>query len=298
MHRNEWLKGIFSFSKSETRGIIVLLIIIAVLLIIRLVMYSNIKTYELQSYISSDTALVREADGYRHGGVSSYYSERSYIRRNTMIVDPNSASYSELNAIGIPSAVSRNLIRYREKGAVYYSIHDLLKVYGFDSLLLATFKDAFIFNPKRDLSHSKNERTGFLPVELNSSDTASLEKLPGIGPVLSTRIIKYRNLLGGFYSPKQLTEVYGIDDSLFTFLIPFIDLDTFSVRKMNINAITLEELERHPYLNRYQAKAIMSYRRLIGPFTSVNQLVNNYLIPEETYYRLLPYLTVNNIGSE
>ena len=298
MHHNEWLKGIFSFSKSEIRGIIVLLFIIIVLLIIRLVMYRNLETFELRSYISSDTALVRKSDTYRYESVISDNSERRYTRRNTMIVDPNSASYSELIAIGIPSAVTRNLIRYREKGAVYYSNHDLLKVYGFDTLLLSTFKDAFIFNPMRDLSQSKNERTGFLQVELNNSDTASLKKLPGIGSVLSARIIKYRNLLGGFYSPEQITEVYGIDDSLFTFLIPYIDLDTFSVRKLNINTITLEELERHPYLTKYQAKAIMSYRLLIGPFTSVDQLVNNYLIPEETYYKLLPYLSVNDLALE
>ncbi len=47
-------------------------------------------------------------------------------------------------------------------------------------------------------------------LNLNICDSASLEALPGIGPVLSSRIIKYRNLIGGYVSVDQLKEVYGL----------------------------------------------------------------------------------------
>ncbi|NDF99641.1 MAG: helix-hairpin-helix domain-containing protein, partial [Chitinophagia bacterium] len=60
-------------------------------------------------------------------------------------------------------------------------------------------------------------------MSLNESDSVSLEKLPGIGPVLASRIIRYREKLGGFYHRSQLREVYGIDDSLYAFLEPFIE---------------------------------------------------------------------------
>ena len=49
-------------------------------------------------------------------------------------------------------------------------------------------------------------------VELNMADTTTLKKVPGIGPVFANRIVKYRNLLGGFYAVSQLREVYGIDE--------------------------------------------------------------------------------------
>ncbi|MBN1108862.1 MAG: helix-hairpin-helix domain-containing protein, partial [Bacteroidales bacterium] len=52
-------------------------------------------------------------------------------------------------------------------------------------------------------------------IELNTCDSAMLEALPGLGPVLSARIIKYRKLLGGYVSAEQLREVYGLSEETF-----------------------------------------------------------------------------------
>ena len=49
-------------------------------------------------------------------------------------------------------------------------------------------------------------------VELNTADTTILKKVPGIGSTFARRIMKYRELLGGFYDVSQLAEVYGIDE--------------------------------------------------------------------------------------
>ncbi len=293
MRRFEWIKGIFSFSKAETRGIIVLLIILMVLLVIKFVMYKKLDKYDLQSYSSNDTTITSESEGHFNNPLGS--ASRSKLSKViSQPVDPNTASYKDLTAIGMPSRVARTLIKYREKGGVYSTPGDLLKVYGFDSSLYSTLKNFLYFRPKKTKPDSNSKIPDrIFSIELNRSDSLALERLPGIGPVLAARIIKYRNILGGFYSSEQLSEVYGITDSLFAVLTKFIETDTFLISKMNLNSLTLEEFEQHPYLNRYQAKAIISYRRLIGPFTSVNQLVANYLVPEETYYRLLPYLTVN-----
>ena len=287
----EWLKGIFSFSKSEIRGIVVLVIIIVALLVVRFILHSRLHRYELQTYYSNDTSVY-------------YQSEEKYSKNHTenlgkseqLIsepVDPNTATYKDLIAIGFPSRVARTFIKYREKGGTYHSPDDLFKVYGFDTSLYSATGKYFRFTPKEKepVVNSRNTERVFR-IELNSSDSITLKKLPGIGTILAARIIKYRNALGGFYSSEQLSEVYGISDSLYAVLVKFIETDTSLINKMSLNSLTYEEFERHPYLNRYQAKAIMSYRRLIGPFTSVDQLIANYLVPEETYYRLLPYLTV------
>ena len=286
------VKRNFFFSKSEIRGIIVLLIIIAILLAIRFIMYSRLDRYELHTYYSNDTSAYYQSE--------ENYTETSELdnpeKTKKLIpgqIDPNTATFKNLIAIGFPARVARTLIKYREKGGIFHSPDDLFKVYGFDTILYSATRKYlhFISYEKEPLVNSKNAERAFR-IEINQSDSITLKKLPGIGTVLAARIVKYRNALGGFYSSKQLSEVYGISDSLKTELEKFIETDTSLISKLNLNSLTFEELERHPYLNRYQAKAILSYRRLIGPFTSVDQLVTNYLIPEETYYRLLPYLTV------
>jgi competence ComEA-like helix-hairpin-helix protein len=47
-------------------------------------------------------------------------------------------------------------------------------------------------------------------IDLNEAGVKKLEKLPGVGPVLAERIVKYRNNEGGFTSVDELNEVSGI----------------------------------------------------------------------------------------
>lgn len=62
-------------------------------------------------------------------------------------------------------------------------------------------------------------------VELNSADTTALKMVPGIGSVFAKRIIKYRDLLGGFYSVEQLGEVYGIDEERYEAMKSWFSVD-------------------------------------------------------------------------
>lgn len=133
------------------------------------------------------------------------------------------------------------------------------------------------------------------PLPLNESDSAALEKLPGIGPVLASRIIRYREKLGGFYHRSQLREVYGIDDSLYAFIEHFIETNPAegSLKKMDINTATLETLRQHPYLRWEKAKAIIRYREANGPFANVRDLEKILTLDTLTIRRLLPYVVVN-----
>ena len=63
-----------------------------------------------------------------------------------------------------------------------------------------------------------------------------------------------------------------------------------SVRKMNVNELTLYELRRHPYINYYQAKAIVDHRRLDGPLKSLDELGALRDFPPEAIARLKPYV--------
>lgn len=59
-------------------------------------------------------------------------------------------------------------------------------------------------------------------INLNTADTAALETLPRIGPVLAERIIQWRTEHGGFSSPEDLDAVPGIGEAMLAALVPLV----------------------------------------------------------------------------
>ena len=53
------------------------------------------------------------------------------------------------------------------------------------------------------------------PLNLNVATAADLQKLPGIGPALATRILDYRQKSGGFKKIEELMNVQGIGEQSF-----------------------------------------------------------------------------------
>ena len=123
-------------------------------------------------------------------------------------------------------------------------------------------------------------------IEINGADTTLLMKIPGIGSYYASRIVRYRERLGGFASAQQLEEIDGLPESA----IAYIKIDEQQIRKMNLNKLTLNQLKKHPYLNFYQAKEICDYRRLKGPLHSIEDLKLLKDFPPDEIDRLKPYI--------
>ena len=62
-------------------------------------------------------------------------------------------------------------------------------------------------------------------------------------------------------------------------------------QQLNVNQLTLQQLRKHPYINFYQAKAIVDYRRLHGNLKSLQELRLSKDFPPEAIERLTPYVT-------
>ena len=128
-------------------------------------------------------------------------------------------------------------------------------------------------------------------VELNTADTTILKKVPGIGRSLDRRIMKYRELLGGFYDVSQLAEVYGIDEERYQALAPWFIADTLHVRRLEVNALPAAALRKHPYLDYRQAKAIEQLRKQKSRLSGWEnlQLIEEFTDTDKK--RLTPYLS-------
>ena len=115
-------------------------------------------------------------------------------------------------------------------------------------------------------------------VELNTADTTTLKKVPGIGSTFAKRIVSYRNLLGGFYSVTQLSEVYGIDEDRYAALKQWFSANPDLISKIQLNTMSQDSLNKHPYINYSQSRVIMQLRRQKGKLTGWEnlQLLNEF----------------------
>ena len=161
------------------------------------------------------------------------------------------------------------------------------------------------FGPKKFSSDKgmsgKFNRSAFHPVisssipqkskiEINRSDSATLVRLPGIGPVLSARIIKYRRLLGGFARIEQLKEVYGLSEETYDIIAKLVSADSSIIVRININTAEYRELAHIRYFDKYELASILKYRQLKGRINGINDLIDNKLITNEKAVQTGPYL--------
>ncbi len=123
-------------------------------------------------------------------------------------------------------------------------------------------------------------------IDLNTSDTTMLKKVPGIGSYYARKVVAYRERLGGFFSADQLFEIEGFPEEA----VDFFTCNGAVVKKLKVNQLSLSQLRKHPYIGFYQAKAITDYRRLKGPLHSLDELRLLPDFPQDVIDRLSPYV--------
>lgn len=174
------------------------------------------------------------------------------------------------------------------------------KIYGLDSVRYVLLEpyiripkgtgEGKADRPEAEPDERKASLAGAVPLELNTADSSELQVLPGVGPVLASRLVRYRLLVGGFYSMDQVGEVYGLDDSLIAGWKGMVWIDSTRLRKMDLNRAGFQELLRHPYLDYYHTRALVQYRELQGGFSNLEEILRNRLLPDSVYRRIAPYL--------
>ena len=235
-------------------------------------------------------------------GVQYIYNVET-LRRKLSAFDPNTADSTLLLSLGLQPWQVRSIYRYRAKGGIYRQPSDFARLYGltvkqYKELLpyihiSDEYKPAAEVYGRTDAVRSGRDTLRY-PVKLqpgqyvtlDDADTASLRKVPGIGRYYASRIVRYRNDLGGYVSVAQLSEIEGIPEAA----LSYFRVTGGAVRKLNLNRLTLNELKHHPYINFYQARRIIDYRRLKGPLHSIDDLRLLKDFSQRDIERLRPYV--------
>src|SRR6185436_20843184 len=120
---------------------------------------------------------------------------------------------------------------------------------------------------KDEIQPAKTYAARYSIIDINTADTTAFISLPGIGSKLAVRIVTFREKLGGFYSVLQIGETFGLPDSTFQKIKQYLKLENTTIKKININTATVDELKAHPYIKWSIANPIVAYRNEHGRFS-------------------------------
>ena len=293
------LRDFLFIRKSDRRAIFFVLCIMAVAL--ALLFLTDGRTEETPSYVADSVFNVSEKRNTKTKYESGSYDYPAHAKARFPF-DPNTADSTQLLQLGLRPWQVRNIYKYRSRGGVFRRKEDFARLYG---LTVHEYRElepyirisSDLTTPASTLvsqeEHHERDTLKYpvkveVPqsVNLNTTDTLLLRKVPGVGEAFARRIIKYGQRLGGYVSPEQLREIEDFPVEA----IPYFTIDHPQTRKINLNRLSLNQLQRHPYISFYQAQAIVEYRRLRGPLKSLDDLKLHRDFPPEAISRLKPYV--------
>jgi len=269
---SEW----FGFSRRERRASFILIILILSLFGIKVIIDNEKIPIEYYT-IAADY-------------ISSIPQPSDTVSSAIKPFDPNIAPFESLLSAGLSRSQAMNIINFRNSGGVFRKPEDIYLMYSIDSATAERIIPYIILSGTEAEKYLKTSGRINIKTDINISDSAGLVSLPGIGPVLASRIIKYRKLLGGFVDPAQLKEVYGITDTLYSKIEHLVTADSTTIRKIAINNASFYEISRHPYIGKDAASAIVRLRKNGVKFRSMSDLTEKNIIIESKAKYLKYYL--------
>ncbi len=309
------VQDLFGVSRKQAKGILVLQFLILIMLVSPIV-FSVFLPKEKDEIAHEDEILLNEliakwetmeeVKQENPSAFTSGQSEPSYF-----LFDPNKSNQEELVSLGFPGWLAERLINFRNAGGKFAVKSDLRKVYGLQDWLYNGLEDYIQLpdeinhkdflevvesekseNTKNEIVENKKVDSDLpLLLDINLADSIELQAIRGIGPAFSSRIIRFRNILGGFTSIEQLKEVYGLTEETYEAIKPYFVLNgEFELKKLLINSADQAQLSAHPYINYNTARALVNYRNQHGSFQSLEDLAFVKVLSDSVINKIAPYL--------
>ncbi len=208
------------------------------------------------------------------------YHRREPLALSKFLLDTVSVEY--LRATGVLSRRQAEVFLDRHKSIVMRDMADVRDCYVVSSKAASKMEPYIIF------PESKSSSTKL--IDLNRADSAELRSVVGIGAKSVVEILKYRKLLGGFYSVNQLAELKVVTESNFERIITQISCDSCDISKIDVNFAVAKNLIEHPYISRTALRRLLRIREIKGGWSSIVELTQDNIFTREEAARLRPYL--------
>jgi len=225
---------------------------------------------------------------------SNYYSKKKKYKAPDSKFNPNTYTLSDWINLGLSAKQSVVVLKFTSRGI--YTEEDLKRIFVIPDVLFELIRDSVIY-PERiqntpNQESFKKQAKQITLINLNTADTTEFMKIYGIGAFYAKQIIRYREKLGGYITKEQLFEVWKMTPEAYDKIKDHVFISEKDVKRININSVTIEVLNAHPYLKWNQANSIVKMRIQRNGFKNIEEIKESVLIDSETYEKLFPYLSL------
>lgn len=251
MDKGNW-KDYFAFSKMQRRGVIVLCVIIVILIALPYLFSPEFKKPFVNQELQQQLLAMQKGEDEKENQPSAIDQPQqdepfaNVSSGNTGLhpfgFDPNKLDEAGFTQMGLGSTVIQNIIRYRNKGGRFNKPDDFRKISGLQKneadILVpyinieTTKQQTQVDNtvPIND-EHVEDAKPVLKKLDINTATAEELKELPGIGDVLSKRIVKFRNVVNGFKSLEDIKKTYGLSDSVYQVILPYLTISDIAPEK-------------------------------------------------------------------
>lgn len=287
---------LFKFNKREKRGLIVLTIILICVLVFPLfqdVIFPG-KKYD-------EELLIKEIEKFQKSLIQKEESENNQVKQikqsendkkkisiKLKSIDVNSSTIQNWLDLGFSKKQAKVIMKYLDKAKPLNNVEELKKIYIIDDDKYNEIIQYLYIENKTDTLELENIEPEKITIEINTADTGEFREI-GIPGYIAARIIKYRDLLGGYHSFVQLNEVYGMNKKYLE-ILEAQNLDTTSLSEIDLNNNSFKEINKHPYIDYETTKKIFNYLKVMDTIKNIEELERNNIVSEEQLIKLNPYL--------
>ena len=289
------MKKYFSFNKGQRIGLIALIVLILVVLSVNFLIdfTPNEKLHnEEQQWLVLQT----EIDSLKKTSEDSGYKMYPF--------NPNFITDFKGYKLGMSVAEIDRLLAFRKKGKFANSAAEFQQVTKVSDSLLATMSPYFKFPDWVTAKNSKYQnyqKSTYKPYEktvkkivvqdINTATKEDLMKIFGVGDAISERIIKQREIFGGFISMEQMQDVWGLSPEVIYEMNKNFKIGTMpTITKIDINNASTKELMKLPYFRYALAREIVTFRSMNGRINSADDLTKIKSFPVEKVKIIALYL--------
>lgn len=290
------LKSLFVFTSDQRKGIFALLFFIIALQFAYFFVDFSIPTNEdpeEQKWLSLQPQ------------VDSMKMDIANKRPKMYLYNPNFITDYKGYKLGMSVDEIDRLLAFRKENKYVNSSQEFQNVTKVSDSLLNVMSPYFKFpdwvNKKKEYKEfkkypnqafAKNEK--IVLIDINQATKEDLIKIYGIGEAISVRILKQKEVLGGFVSMEQMKDVWGLSPEVIENLNSHFKVSVLpNFKKIDINNASLKELSQFYYFKYPLAKEIVTYRSMKGNISNIEDLTKIKGFPVDKAKTIELYLAFN-----